>query len=854
MDTQRKKRENGGYIALISTIIISFILLGLTASMSTAGFYARFNSLDSEYKRISLGLAESCVHAALLKLAKNNTYAPPPGGENISVGSETCTISEVFTDLSDPTKKTVKTKASFRGAFSNMEIATTVQDPLVAPQIPAYIFVVVQVVNDNGGTSNAGDFTVNLTAINPSANSFPGAETGTLITADAGPYSISEIGPAGYLTTYSDYCSSTIAEGETKTCTITNNDVPTTATLTVIANVINNNNGTFGPGDFPLFIDSVSVSNGVGVTLSPGSHTVTGTGAAGYDASLWGGHCASGGTITLAAGQTKTCTITYDDEPPPAAACADTVMMLDRTGSMSSPGSTPGTDLFNERVAAKGLLDLYNGVVPTPQVGVGSFGNNAAATMVKNALGTFIGWLTSSYGTDGGTANTGFRSPSQNVQNAVGDNWTDPVNAHTDGDGSARGEDGKRHRYYGFGFSVPTGAAINGIEVKVDTWSTDSADCRLGAQLSWDGGSSWTNEKTVGLGGTEASFILGSPTDDWSSSHTWQSSEFSDSNLRVRVRDIDSGLTCDNSAVTNLDWIETRVHYTTYDDLYDAVDFATVSSAGGTNVAEAITVAANELNGPRHDPTKEKVLILLSDGETNIPSTSVAGENALDAADAAKLGGVEVFTIFFGIDESTPFLGKDLLASLASGEAGVPSHSGHNGLLHQSGSANDQPSASAENGDGDHFFISPTAADMPALFATIGTIVCPAAALPPPPPPPTTGTLVVKKNVIKDNGGTAVASDFTMIVSAINPSQNSFPGSEPGVSVTVEPGSYSVDEGPTGPYVKTFAGCSGTIAAGETKTCTITNDDTPPPALTPPPPPPPPPITIESWVERPSGP
>jgi len=851
----RANTKNRGYIALISTIVISLILLALTANMSTAGFYARFNSLDSEYKRISLGYAESCVHAALLKLAKNNTYAPPSGGEIVSVGSEKCTIVEVISDISDPTKKRVRTQASFRGAFSNMEIITIVQDPAVAPRIPAYIFVVVQVVNDNGGASSAGDFTVNLMAVNPSASSFPGAETGTLITADAGPYSVSETGPAGYLTTYSADCSSTIANGETKTCTVTNNDVPTTATLTVIANVINNNSGSLGPGAFPLFIDGAPVSNGVGVTVSPGSHTVTGTGAAGYDASPWGGHCASDGTVTLAAGQSKTCTITYDDEPPPVAACADTVMMLDRTGSMSGPGTTPGTDLFNERVAAKGLLDLYNGVTPTPQVGVGSFGNNAAATMIKNALGTFIGWLTSSYGTDGGAANTGFRSPAQNVQNDFGEYWTDPVNAQTDGDGYAQGADGKRHRYYGFGFSVPAGAAINGIEVKIDTWSTDSTGCRLGAQLSWDGGSSWTSEKTVGLGGTEASFMLGSPTDDWSTSRTWQSSEFSDSNLRVRVRDIDPGTACDNGAVTNLDWVETRVHYTTYDDLYDAVDFATATSAGGTNIAEAITVAANELNGSRHDLTKEKVMILLSDGETNIPSTSVAGEAALDAADAAKLSGVEIFTIFFGIDESTPFLGKDLLASLASGNAGVPAHSGHTAPSHQLGSANDQSSASAENGDGDHFFISPTAADMPALFETIGTIVCPAAALPPPPPPPTTGTLQVITTVINDNGGTKVADDFTMIVTAVNPSINSFPGvASPGRAVTVEPGAFSVDEGPTGPYVKTFAGCSGTIAAGETKTCTITNDDTPPPSTPPPPPPPPPNITIESWVEQPSGP
>lgn len=94
--------------------------------------------------------------------------------------------------------------------------------------------------------------------------------------------------------------------------------------------------------------------------------------------------------------------------------------------------------------------------------------------------------------------------------------------------------------------------------------------------------------------------------------------------------------------------------------------------------------------------------------------------------------------------------------------------------------------------------------------------------------PPTTGRLIVTKTVVNDNGGTAEANDWTMNVTAIDPSDASFPGGE-NVEVRIGAGSYSVDEsgGPTG-YVKTLGiGCSGTIALGETKTCTITNDDQP---------------------------
>jgi uncharacterized protein involved in tellurium resistance len=88
-------------------------------------------------------------------------------------------------------------------------------------------------------------------------------------------------------------------------------------------------------------------------------------------------------------------------------------------------------------------------------------------------------------------------------------------------------------------------------------------------------------------------------------------------------------------------------------------------------------------------------------------------------------------------------------------------------------------------------------------------------------------TLIVIKHVINDNGGTKTAGDFTMNVTATNPSDDSFPGAEsPGTSISLSAGSYSVDETDVAGYTKSIgADCSGTIANGETKTCTITNDD-----------------------------
>src|SRR5919197_1524027 len=82
---------------------------------------------------------------------------------------------------------------------------------------------------------------------------------------------------------------------------------------------------------------------------------------------------------------------------------------------------------------------------------------------------------------------------------------------------------------------------------------------------------------------------------------------------------------------------------------------------------------------------------------------------------------------------------------------------------------------------------------------------------------PTTGHLIVIKHVVKDNGGTADASDFTMTINGVTATGgNSFPGAEsPGVDKEVTPGSYSVTEtGPSGYTASFSADCTGTIAAG----------------------------------------
>ena len=111
--------KSKGFIALISTIIISAILLLVATSLSSASFYNRSNILDAELKERSFALAEGCVDAAVLKLAKNFNYSPASGGETVDIGADTCTIQSVEASSAG---KIIKTRSEYRNFVTNLEV------------------------------------------------------------------------------------------------------------------------------------------------------------------------------------------------------------------------------------------------------------------------------------------------------------------------------------------------------------------------------------------------------------------------------------------------------------------------------------------------------------------------------------------------------------------------------------------------------------------------------------------------------------------------------------------------------------------------------------------------------------
>ncbi len=173
------------------------------------------------------------------------------------------------------------------------------------------LIVKKHVVNDNGGKAVASSFTMTVSGNATTVPNFAGDESGTTIYLNEGSYSVGELSHDGYAESLSADCSGVVAIGETKTCTVTNNDVA--PTLTVIKHVVNDYNGTSAANNFTMTVDGTNVSNGsfpgdengTQVTLDAGSYSVSESGPSGYTAS-YSSDCSG----TIAVGEGKTCTVT----------------------------------------------------------------------------------------------------------------------------------------------------------------------------------------------------------------------------------------------------------------------------------------------------------------------------------------------------------------------------------------------------------------------------------------------------------------------------------------------------------------------------------------------------------------
>lgn len=207
------------------------------------------------------------------------------------------------------------------------------------------------VVNDNGGTKTAVDFSFQINQ--GPATTFE-ADGQNEVSLANGTYAVTEPTVVGYTTTYENCNNIELSVGQEKTCTITNNDIQ--PKLTVIKVVINNNGQTKTVADFSLFASETAVTSGAQNGFNAGIYKVQETADSLY-VSTTSGDCLADGSITLAPGDVKFCIITNDDvilqhgsgstgQVVPSNTSGGTGGTLNKPGDVNGDGGVDQNDLL----------------------------------------------------------------------------------------------------------------------------------------------------------------------------------------------------------------------------------------------------------------------------------------------------------------------------------------------------------------------------------------------------------------------------------------------------------------------------------------------------------------------------
>lgn len=111
-------QHNHGFVALISVLILSAVLLATTLSLAQFGIANRFFILNLEEKAVSERLAEACVH-----IARVNAYNDPSYEVTIpyaiDIAGGTCTVEAV---IPQGNETTIDAAAVSGGAVSNLRV------------------------------------------------------------------------------------------------------------------------------------------------------------------------------------------------------------------------------------------------------------------------------------------------------------------------------------------------------------------------------------------------------------------------------------------------------------------------------------------------------------------------------------------------------------------------------------------------------------------------------------------------------------------------------------------------------------------------------------------------------------
>ncbi len=117
------KNEQGGFVALISVIILGIVLMAAVLSLANRGLAQRFMFLDLERKDASDALAQGCLQSAIVAVVNDPTLTiSSTNWKIVHIGSATCGIYSITPNTPSAGNSLIKTTASTSAATTNLEV------------------------------------------------------------------------------------------------------------------------------------------------------------------------------------------------------------------------------------------------------------------------------------------------------------------------------------------------------------------------------------------------------------------------------------------------------------------------------------------------------------------------------------------------------------------------------------------------------------------------------------------------------------------------------------------------------------------------------------------------------------
>ena len=666
---------------------------------------------------------------------------------------------------------------------------------------PGTLVVNKVVVNNNGGTKQAQDFQFQVDG--GTATNFE-SDASNSVTVNAGTHSVTEVAAAGYETSYDNCTNVVVPLGGSATCTITNDDKA--ATLVLTKTVVNDNSGLKVASDFPVYIGDTLSSWG-SHTVNAGTYTVQETPDPLYSASVWGTDCSEGGVVTLALGETKTCTITNDDKP---AAITGVKYEVNDDGSVVRMLSGWTICLDADK---NGKCDAGETTTTTAADGSYSFTGLSIGTYnlaeTNNLGGSMVGW-TQIFAPQPVTVGLGETSD----KNDFGNFKNGSIGGHKWNDKNGDSKESEGEGYMG-GWAIQLKDS-QGTVVATDV--TDAGGYYLFENVAPD---TYTVCEVQQTG-----WVQTFPAND--GCHTVVIDVSGEG-----IEDISFGNQGRGTVEIKKDLIPAGDPGKFNLQLDGVTKAANVGDEGTTGVVPvaAGTYSVAELAGTGtslSDYTSSWVCAAErrgAGGEGVSTSVTVApGENWVCTVTNSRNTGTlllkkHVVNNNGGTLEASDFTlhvkqsGNDVAGSPAAGSESGTSYTLNTGTY--TVSENTPPTGYTQTSivcDGQNTATVTVTTGQQAVCTITNDDVAP--------------QLRVVKHVVNTGTNlTKTAGDFTMNVTATNPSQASFAGSETGTIISVDAGSYAIGETTDAAYAASYsADCQGTIAVGDAvKTCTVTN-------------------------------